>query len=135
MANALYEHGRENFLGGSIDFDADDIKLMFIDEGVEVPDLANDEDLADRAGGAIVDTSGNFAGKTITSGVADATDVTLATVVGAQFESIDIYMDSGVAASSWMICNIDTATGLPCTPNGGDIIVSWDAGADKIFKL
>jgi len=135
MANALYEHGRENFLLGAIAYVADDIVLMFIDEGIEVPDLANDEDLADRAGGAIIDTSGNFAGKTATSGVADANDITLATVVGAQFESIDIYMDSGVAGTSWLICNIDTATGLPCTPNGGDIIVQWDAGADKIFKL
>lgn len=135
MANALYDHGRENFLGGNIDWDGTDIKLMFIDEDTEVPDLANDEDLADRAGGAIVDTSGNFGGKTIVSGVADATDVTVALVVGVEFESIDIYYDSGVAGTSLMICNIDTAVGLPCTPNGGDIIVQWDAGADRIFRL
>lgn len=135
MANALYDHGRENFLLGNLDWDGQDIKLMFIDEDTEVPDLANDEDLADRAGGAIVDTSGNFVGKDGAAGVADATDVTVATVAGVEFESIDIYYDSAVAATSLMICNIDTATGLPCTPNGGDIIVQWDSGANKIFKL
>ena len=30
---------------------------------------------------------------------------------------------------------IDTATGLPITPNGGDIIVTWDNGINKIFRL
>ena len=135
MANALFDHGRENFLGGDIDWDADDIRLVFVDEDDDVPDLANDEDLADRAVAARVDVSGAFAGKTKTSGVADANDVTVAAVAGDQFESIDIYQHTGVDATALLICNIDTATGLPCTPNGGDIIVQWDAGANKIFKL
>jgi len=34
-----------------------------------------------------------------------------------------------------LIAFIDTATNLPVTPNGGDIIVAWDNGANKIFKL
>lgn len=135
MANSLYDHGRENFLGGDIDWDANDIKLVFVDEDDDAPDLANDEDLADRAGAARVDTSGNFASKTKEAGVADAADVTVSTVSGDEFESIDIYKDSGAEATSLLICNIDTATGLPCTPNGGDITVSWDSGASKIFKL
>lgn len=28
-----------------------------------------------------------------------------------------------------------TASGLPVTPNGGNIVVAWDNGANKIFKL
>jgi len=32
MANALYDFGREGFLGGDIDWDANDIRLIFIDE-------------------------------------------------------------------------------------------------------
>jgi len=28
-----------------------------------------------------------------------------------------------------------TGSGLPVTPNGGNIIVAWDNGANKIFKL
>lgn len=135
MANALYDHGRENFLGGDIDWDAHDIKLVFIDEDDDPVALDTDEDLADILGAARVDTSGNFANKTKEAGVADADDVTVATVVGDQFESLTIYKDTGVEATSLLICNIDTATGLPCTPNGGDIIVQWDAGANKIFKL
>lgn len=135
MANALYDFGRESFLGGDIDWNADNIKLVAVDEADDTPDLALDQDLADRAAGSRVATSGNFASPTITDGVADAADVTLSSVTGDQFESIDIYKDSGVEATSILICNIDTATGLPLTPNGGDVTVQWDSGANKIFKL
>lgn len=135
MANALYDHGRENFLSGDISWDGDDIKLAFIDEGDDAIDLNNDEDMGDRVSGAIVAESGNFASKTIAAGVADADDVTVTTVTGDEFESIDIFKDTGVSATDLLICNIDTATGLPFTPSGGDIEVQWDAGANKIFKL
>ena len=56
-------------------------------------------------------------------------------VTGDQFESIDIYKHTGVDATSRLICNIDTATGLPATPSGGDIIVRWDSGANRVFRL
>lgn len=135
MASALYDFGRESFLGGDIDWDGDDIKVVLVDEDDDTPDLALDQDLADRAAGSRVATSGNLASKTITAGVADAADLTISTVSGDQFESFDIYMDSGVEATSLLIANIDDATGLPFTPSGGDIIITWDAGANKIFKL
>lgn len=135
MANSLYDAGRENFLGGDIDWDANDIKLVFVDEADDTIDLAADQDLADRAVGSRVATSGNFSTKTKTAGVADADDVTVSTVTGDQFESIDIFKDTGVEGTSLLICNIDSATGLPLTPNGGNITVQWDSGANKIFKL
>jgi len=135
MANSLYDHGREGFLDGSIDWDTDNIKLVFVDEADDTIDLALDEDLADRAAASRVDTSDNFTSKTVDAGVADAADVTVSTVTGDEFESVDIYQDTGTESTSRMICNIDTATGLPATPNGGDITVQWDSGANKIFKL
>jgi hypothetical protein len=136
MANGLYDKGREGFLAGDIDWDADAIKLMLIDEADDTPDLAVDEDLADRTAGARVATSGNLASKTTTAGVADAADVTLSSVTGDQSESIDIFQDTGVEATSRLIANIDTAaSGLPVTPNGGDITIQFDSGANKIFKL
>lgn len=135
MANALYDFGRESFLAGNLDWDADTIELMFIDEGVDVPNLSTDQHHSDRTAGAIIATSGAFASKTTTGGVADAADVTVSAVTGAQFESVDIMQWTGTSATSILIANIDTATGLPCTPNGGDITVQWDSGANKIFKL
>ena len=132
MANALYDIGRARFLGGEIDWGGHDIKLVFTDHDTDTPVPATDDDLADITTATIA-TSGNFAGKSETAGVADATDVTVATVAGDEFESINIYDDSH--ASDALIAYIDTATGLPFTPSGGDIEVQWDEGANKIFKL
>ena len=135
MANSLYDRGRQGFLAGEIDWDANDIRLILIDEADDTIDLAADEDLADRAGAARVATSSAFGTKTTTAGVADAADVTLSSVTGDVSESIDLYQHTGTEATSLLIANIDTATGLPVTPNGGNITVQWDSGANKIFKL
>lgn len=40
-----------------------------------------------------------------------------------------------ILASSFPLVWIDSATGLPITPNGGNIIVTWDTGVNKIFRL
>lgn len=133
MANALYDKGREGFLDGTIDWDTDDIKVCLVDTGTYTVDLATHEDLADLSG--IVATSGNLASKTVTAGVADAADVTFSAVSGSSVEALVIYQDTGVAATSRLIAYIDTGTGLPVTPNGGDITIQWDSGANKIFKL
>lgn len=135
MANSLYDRGRQGFLAGEIDWDANDIRLILIDEADDTIDLAVDEDLADRASGARVATSSAFGTKTTTAGVADAADVTLSSVTGDVSESLDLYQHTGTEGTSLLICNIDTATGLPVTPNGGNITVQWDSGANKIFKL
>lgn len=135
MANALYDRGRQGFLAGEIDWDANDIRCILIDEADDTINLSTDNALSDRASLSRVATSSAFTSKTVTAGVADAADVTLSAVTGDQAESIDIYQHTGTESTSLLICNIDTATGLPVTPNGGDITIAWDSGANKIFKL
>lgn len=133
MANALYDAGREAFLNGDIDWTNDNIKCCLVDTGTYTVNLATHDFLNDVSG--IVATSGNLAGKTSTAGVADADNVTFTAVSGATAEAIIIYKDTGVSATSQLIAYIDTATGLPVTPGGGDITVQWSDGASKIFKL
>jgi ApbE superfamily uncharacterized protein (UPF0280 family) len=135
MANALYDLGREGFLGGDIAWDTDNIKVVLLDMTDYTPNLATDQFLSDVPVGARVATSSNLTTKTISSGVADAADVVFSSVTGDECEYVGIYQDTGVEASSRLIALIDTATGLPVTPNGGDITVQWDNGVDKIFKL
>lgn len=135
MANSLYDLGRGHFAEGDISWSTDDIKLVLVDHGSDTPNVATDEDLADIGAGARIATSGNFASKTSTNGVLDAADVTLTAVSGASVESINIYQDTGVAATSLLLIYIDTATGLAFTPSGGDVIIQWDSGANKIAKL
>ena len=73
--------------------------------------------------------------KTITAGVANADDVVLNAVTGAQSEAIVLFQDTGNPATSKLIAYINVATGLPVTPNGGAITIQWDTGINKIFKL
>lgn len=145
MANALYGHGRERFLQGSLDWDTHDIKLLLADAtdytlSIDVDEYVNKDTIPDAAR-VTNGLSGNFASKTETLGVADADDITLTTVSGEEVEYIIIGMDGGggfvsqSGVTDFLIACIDTATGLPCTPNGGDITIAWDAGANKIFKL
>ncbi len=134
MANALFDKGREGYLAGDLDWDGDNIKIVLVDHGVDTPVVATDEDLADITTG-VVATSANLGTKTVTAGQADAADVTFSTVSGASCESIVGYHDSGVEATSRLSFFIDTATGLPVTPNGGDITVQWSAAPSYIFKL
>ena len=121
MANALYDAGREAFLSGSLDWDADTIKLTLVDNADYTVDLAAHDFYNDITSAGRVATSGAFTSKTTTAGVADAADVTLTSVTGDPFESIVIWEDdAGAESADRLIAYLDTATGLPTTPNGGD---------------
>jgi len=68
-------------------------------------------------------------------GVLDAGDLTWGAVTGDVCEAIIVWLDGGDGGTSvagtndLLICYIDTVTsGLPVTPNGGDITVQWAAG-------
>jgi|SRR3954467_12943467 len=135
MANALYDKGREKFLTGAVSWSSDNIKVVLVDNADYTVNLSTHEFLSDVASGGRVATSANLSSKTTTAGVADAADVTFTAVTGDQSESLVIYKDTGSAATSPLIAYIDTATGLPVTPNGADITVTWDNGSNKIFKL
>lgn len=135
MANALYDAGREGFLKGTIDWDTDTIKVTLVDAADYTVNLATHDFYDDITVAGRVATSGALTSKTVTAGVADAADVTWSTVSGDVSEEIVGWADSGVEGTSDLIFNLDTATGLPVTPNGGDITVTWDSGSSKIFKL
>ena len=135
MANALYAKGREGFLDGSIDWDTNTISMIGMDHADDTPVPATDDNLDDLLAAGRVGSWTPLGTKTVTDGVADAANITATAVTGDPFESLNIYKDTGVEATSRLIAYIDAATGLPCTPNSGDITVQWDDGANKIFKL
>lgn len=134
MANALYDTGRDAFLTGDIDWVNDAISVVLIDSADYSVDIANHQFLTSVAAGARVATVA-LGSKTSASGIADAADAIFTTVSGDESEALVIYKNTGSDATSQLIAYIDTATGLPVTPNGGDITVTWDNGANKIFKL
>lgn len=136
MANALYGLGRRGFLDGTIDWDTDNIKVLLVDTADYTVSIDVHEFHSDVTAAGIEATSTNLLSKTVLLGVADAADITFTAVSGDVCEALIVYKDTGTSATSPLIAYIDTAaSGLPVTPNGGDITIAWDAGADKIFKL
>ena len=135
MANALYDKGREGFLDGSIDWDTDTIKVALVTAGY-TPNLSTHQFYSDITPGSnVVGTPATLGSKTVAAGVADAADVTFSAVTGSAVTQLVIYKDTGTPTTSRLIALIDTGTGLPVTPNGGDIIIAWDSGSNRIFKL
>jgi hypothetical protein len=142
MANALFDPGREGFLAGEIDWDTATIKAVLVRSYTfsAAHKFVSD---ATTAGASIVSTSAAMTSKTVTGGIADAADVTFTAVTaGAAITSILVYQSSAVtggadvaASAQRLIAYLDTATGLPVTPNGGDITIQWDNTTNKIFKL
>ena len=133
--SGLYDQARQDFLEGDLDWLVQDFRVILIDTDDYAVNLAADDFLDDIAAAARVAISGALAGKTSAAGVADANDLTLSAVSGDQCEALVIYQHTGVDATAQLVAYIDVATGFPITPNGGDIDIAWDAGANKIFKL
>ena len=139
MANKLYPKGRQKFLEGSIHWLTDDIRIDLIDTLIYTYDDAHEflDDVI--TGGSPADpTVGPYqilAGKTSTSGVADATDVVFPSVVGPSVEAMVVSKWTGNSATSPLIAYIDSAAGLPFTPAGINQTVVFDNGGNKIFKL
>jgi hypothetical protein len=117
----------------------DDIRIDLIDTALYTYDAAHEflDDVI--TGGSPADpTIGPYqilAGKTSTSGVADATDPVFPSVTGATVEAVVISKWTGDAATSPLIAYLDDAAGLPFTPAGIDETVVFDNGTNKIFML
>lgn len=142
MANAMFDPGREGFLDGSIDYDTAVVKTAIV-RGYTFSAAHKFVSEVTGAGGTLVATSSALGSKTVTAGVADAADITFSAVTtGAACAALIVFQSSAVtggsdvaASAQRLIAFIDTATGLPVTPNGGDVVVQWDNGSNKIFKL
>jgi hypothetical protein len=142
VASSLFNPGREGFLDGSIDYDTAVMKVSLVRGYTFDPTHKWVSDVT-GAGGTLVATSAALSSKTVTDGVMDAADVTFTSVAaGAAIPAIVLFQSSAVTGGSdvsgsaqRLVAYIDTATGLPVTPNGQNITVAWDNGSNRIGKL
>lgn len=135
MANALYPLWKEQLLQFTTNnnLSSGTVKVALIDTGNYTYSAAN-QFYSSVSGAAVIGTPQTIGSKTFTNGVFDGADVTFTTVTGASVEALIIYIDTGVAATSPLVAYIDTSvTGLPVTPNGGNIAITWNASG--IFAL
>lgn len=142
MANAVFPKAKEGFLDGSIDLDTAVIKVALV-RGYTYSSSHSTVSDVTGAGGTLHAVASALTGKSVTNGVFDANDVTFTTPsTNTNDHALLVYQASGVgggadvaASSQRVIAWIDTGTGIPIKPAGGDITVVWDSGANKIFSL
>jgi hypothetical protein len=136
MADALYTKFKEKLLDGSgIDLVNDDIRAILVDINDYTLNIDTHDFLDDIPAAARVAVSAAMTGKVVTDGVFDANDVTWTAVTGDESEAVVLYKHTGVEGTSPLIIFLDQPTGLPVLPNGGNISIQWDDGANRIFKL
>jgi hypothetical protein len=147
MANSIYYAFLNGILGAhttrvdmGVTAGGDSIRLALIDEGAA--DGACDEtvdDFWDDQSAGLIGTAYILVNKTRGSVAAGVFDNTVdpapafTAVTGATVEALVLYKHTGTETDSNLICYWDTGTGLPLTPNGGDVNVTFNASG--IFKI
>ncbi len=132
MPNAIYPLYKQSLLAGDTNSDLDNntttdgVYVALIDTGTYTYSSAH-QFYSSLSG--IVGTPQRITSPTVTNGVLDGGDVTFTAVSGATVEALVIYRQNSGANTTWrLVAYIDTGvTGLPVTPNGGDISIQWNA--------
>ena len=134
MANKIYPLYKQALLTGDTNIDVENgtVKVALVDTGAYTYSDAH-QYLSSLSG--VVGTAQTLSSNTVTNGVFDsATNPTFSAVSGNTVEALVIYIDTGTAGTSRLVAYLDTGvTGLPLTPNGGDVSITWNASG--IFAL
>ena len=137
MANAIYPKYKEALLNNSADSaltgsGTTGLYASLIDTGTYTFSAAH-QFFSSLSG--IVGTDQEILTPTLVNGTVDGGDVTFPLVSGATIEAVVLYRKNAGANTTWrLVAYIDTGvTGLPVTPNGGDIVITWNASG--IFTL
>lgn len=134
MANAVYPKYLEALLDASSNVDLNDgtVKVALVDTGTYTYSAAHD--FYDDVSAAVVGTPQTINNTTVTNGLFDGDDVTFSAVTGATVGAVILFVDTGTPGTSRLVCYLDTGiSGLPITPSGADISLSWNASG--IFQL
>lgn len=136
MSNAIYSKYKEACMKGSanIDIDTGTVKCALVDTAIYT--FSDTHEFLSSLSGVVgtAQTIANTTVGTVAAAVFDGDNVTFTAVSGASVEAIVIYIDTGTAGTSRLVAYLDTGvTGLPVTPNSGDITITWNASG--IFKM
>lgn len=133
--SGLYPRAKQSFLSQSpsIDMDTDVIKISM---GRTSAYTVDDADQFKSSATTVVDADSALSGRTVTSGVFDASVDALFTAVtaGAALDFALIWDDTaGASTTDPLICYVNMGTGI--VPNGGNITLQFDNTASRIFAL
>jgi hypothetical protein len=129
MAACLSGSG-PNLNGGTIK-----VVLVNIASGHYAVNLATDQFLSAISSGDRVATTADLTGTSTTAGIFGAANTSFSSVSGAACGAIVIFNDTGTPSTSQLIMYIDDYAGLPITPDGSNINISWPTGTNLIFQI
>jgi len=132
MANAIYPLYKQNLLAGTAGYDLDNNTIpdgpymALIDTGTYTYSATHGT-YSQLSG--IVGTDQRITNPTIVNGTFDGADLLFTSVTGATVEGFVIYRHTTGANTTWPLVEFyDLAGGgLPLTPNGGNITVTFNA--------
>jgi len=138
MANAVYPLYKQELLKSTALYNlsgtegTNGVYCALVDTGTYTYSAAHDfyNDLS-----GVVGTDQEILTKTQVNGTFDGTDLTYTSVSGNSVEALVLYRKNSGANTTWaLVLYEDTSvTGLPVTPNGGNITVTWNASG--IFTI
>lgn len=128
MATVVHTEWLTSMLGGAthsfIDLNSDNIDASLLDQTDSGTINAASVDYDEVDGATVVATTDITV--TVSGATASCTGFTFSAVTGDAADYLTAWKNSGSAATSPLIITWDSATtGLPVTPNGGDIVVTF----------
>jgi hypothetical protein len=123
MANAIYPKYKEALLTGdtNISLTSGTVKIALVDTGTYTYSAAH-QFYSDLSG--VTANSAALGTKTVANGYFKSANAEFTAISGNQSEALVIWIDTGTGGTSRLVTYLDSnVTGLPVTPNGGDITV------------
>lgn len=134
MANRMYTEAVHAMLRGELDLENDTIVAYLVNVSgsgtTYTPDLDGDEFLDDIPEDALIAGPIELTNKEVADRGFTSDGVTFPNVSeeSPSVEALVIVREGSDASDSLLLFYIDTATGLPAEPAGGNIPVSWPSG-------
>lgn len=135
----FYNKYKESVVAGTVDWDADTIRVMLLDDNY-TPNIDTHEFIDDVSADEIVASGYTAEGEALASKTnvvdtgndrtdVDAADVTWSSLATATIGFAVIHQDTGTPGTSVLICYMEIST----NSNGGDYTLQWNATG--IFTL
>lgn len=141
MANAVYNAFKQGLLNAEYDLNTASIKVALVRTYTFDATHATVADVI-AAGGVLNGTSAALGSPSITGGLFDADDTTIATTADANQHGLLVFQASAVTGGAdvaqnaqKLIAYFDTGTGLPIVPGTGTVTVTWANTTNRILKV
>jgi hypothetical protein len=136
MASFFYGLGAQHWANGDVNWASNTIKVALCSTGYS-PNASTDEFYSVAvSGGNIVSAGVTLGTKTNVLGLISGANSTWTSVTGSQVTQLVVYVGGTPGSGDFLLLNLNTGANLPVTPNGGNIVASYDAvnGIGTLFE-